>query len=411
MVMKSKPTLDDLIGVEYSKLGFFKELQEKIAELEVSNFELARRQRQIQAILDGISDVMVVLSLDFQIVSVNQEFRNVFGVPEPEGKLCYQVFRRAHLPCSPCPLITARDGNQICRHMSIYPVDGKNRHFEITASPLRNPNGKPCLILLLMRDVTLEKELQAKYYQAQQMATIGVLAAGVAHEINNPLTAVSGFAEGLKRRLPRLERKIDKEMAEDFNEYLGIILKECKRCQEIVQTLLTFGRQTSFECSSVNLNALVKDTLKLLQNQLKHYRKDIVRVVVDDALPSIRGDESQLKQVILNLLFNAFDATQEKGVIILRTYEENRDWVVFSVEDSGCGISSEHMDKLFEPFFTTKPVGKGVGIGLSTCYNIVSKHGGEILVESKIDKGSTFIVRLPREKHDGDFQSHSHLGG
>ena len=94
--MKSKPTLDDLIGVEYSKLGFYKELQQKIAELEVSNFELARRQRQIQAILDGISDVMVVLSLDFQIVSVNHEFRNVFGVPEPEGKLCYQVFRRAH---------------------------------------------------------------------------------------------------------------------------------------------------------------------------------------------------------------------------------------------------------------------------------------------------------------------------
>jgi two-component system, NtrC family, sensor kinase len=411
MVMKSRPTLDDLIGVEYSKLGFFKELQQKIAELEVSNFELARRQRQIQAILDGISDVMVVLSLDFHIISVNHEFRNVFGVAEPEGKLCYQVFRHAHQPCSPCPLITASDDNQICRHSSIYPVDGKNRHFEITASPLRNPDGKPCLILMLMRDVTLEKELQAKYYQTQQMATIGVLAAGVAHEINNPLTAISGFAEGLKRRLPRLERRIDKELAEDFSEYLGIILKECQRCQEIVQTLLTFGRQTSFECCSVNLNALLKDTLKLLQNQLKHYRKDIVRVVADDALPSIRGDESQLKQVILNLLFNAFDATQEKGVIILRTYEENQNWVVFSVEDSGCGISSEHMDKLFEPFFTTKPVGKGVGIGLSTCYNIVSKHGGEILVESEIGRGSTFIVRLPRENHDGDFQSHSHLGG
>ena len=140
--------------------------------------------------------------------------------------------------------LTAREDNQICRHLSIYPVDGKNRHFEITASPLRNPDGKPCLILLLMRDVTLEKELQAKYYQAQQMATIGMLAAGVAHEINNPLTAISGFAEGLKRRLPRLERKIDKELADDFNEYLGIILKECQRCQEIVQTLLTFGRQT-----------------------------------------------------------------------------------------------------------------------------------------------------------------------
>jgi two-component system, NtrC family, sensor kinase len=409
--MSSKPTLDDLIGVEYTRLGFFKELQQKIAELEVSNFELARRQRQIQAILDGISDVMVVLSLDFQIVSVNHEFIKVFGVSAPEGMQCYQVFRHAQRPCNSCPVVSARDDNQICRHLAIYSVAGKNRHFEITASPLRNPDGKPSLILILMRDVTLEKELQAKYYQSQQMATIGVLAAGVAHEINNPLTAISGFAEGLRRRLPRLQRKIDEELMDDFGEYLGIILKECQRCQEIVQNLLTFGRQTTFEANSVDLNAVVKDTLKLLHNQLKHQRKDLVRVVVEESLPLIRGDESQLKQVILNLLFNAFDATNEKGVIILRTYEHDQDWVVLSVEDSGLGIPSEHIDKLFEPFFTTKPVGKGVGIGLSTCYNIVHKHGGEILVESEVGKGSTFIVRLPREKHDGDIQSDSHTGG
>ena len=215
--MSLKPTLDDLIGVEYTRLGFYKELQQKIAELEVSNFELARRQRQIQAILDGISDVMVVLSLDFQIVSVNHEFEKVFDVAAPEGKFCYQVFRNAHYPCSPCPVVCAREDNQICRHLSIYPVDGKNRHFEITASPLRNPDGKPSLILMLMRDVTSEKELQAKYYQSQQMATIGMLAAGVAHEINNPLTAISGFAEGLKRRLPKIQKKIDHDLADDFS--------------------------------------------------------------------------------------------------------------------------------------------------------------------------------------------------
>ena len=410
--MSSKTTLDDLIGVEYTRLGFFKELQQKIAELEVSNFELARRQRQIQAILDGISDVMVVLSLDFQIVSVNHEFIKVFGVASPEGMPCYQVFRNAHQSCSPCPVVSAREDNQICRQIAIYAVAGQNRHFEITASPLRNRDGKPSLILMLMRDVTLEKELQAKYYQSQQMATIGVLAAGVAHEINNPLTAISGFAEGLKRRLPRLQRKIDdEELMDDFSEYLGIILKECQRCQEIVQNLLTFGRQTSFEANAVDLNALVKDTLKLLHNQLKHQRKDLVRVITEESLPLIRGDESQLKQVILNLLFNAFDATSEKGVIFLRTYEEDQDWVILSVEDSGCGIPSEHIDKLFEPFFTTKPVGKGVGIGLSTCYNIVNQHGGEIRVESDLGKGSTFIVRMPREKDDGDIQSDSHTGG
>ncbi|HTY22225.1 MAG TPA: ATP-binding protein [Desulfomonilaceae bacterium] len=399
--MKSKPTLDDLIGVEYSKLGFFRELQHKIAELEVSNFELARKQQQIQAILDGISDVMIVLSLDFRIVSVNQEFHNVFRIPEPEGRLCYEAFHNLRQPCSPCPMTTALDSNQVCRSLQLYPMDGKNRHFEITASPLRNPDGEPSLILLLMRDVTLEKELQAKYHQAQRMATVGVLAAGVAHEINNPLTAISGFAEGLKRRLPRLDKTVDREIMHDFNEYLGIILKECQRCQGIVQSLLTFGRQTLAESSPVNLSSLVNDTLKLLQNQLKQYRKRLVRVDLEASLPSVQGDESHLKQVILNLLFNALDATHEKGSIILRTYSENQDWVAFSVEDSGCGIPAENMDKLFEPFFTTKPVGKGIGIGLSTCYNIVTKHGGEILVESELGKGSTFVVKLPRENRDG----------
>ena len=408
--MKSKPTLDDLIGVEHSKLGYYRELQQKVAEVEISNLELARRQRQIQAILDGITDVMMVLSLNLKIVSVNHVFQDVFHVPEPEGKFCHEVFRSAPQACSSCPVITSRESNRVCRHLAIYPVDGQNRHFEITASPLRNPDGKPCLILLLMRDVTLEKELQAKYYQSQRMATIGVLAAGVAHEINNPLTAVSGFAEGLKRRLPRIEKSIDQELMDDFSEYLGIILKECQRCQEIVQSLLTFGRQTCPESSPVNLNNLVNDTLKLLQNQLKQYRKDLIQVELDESLPPVQGNESQLKQVVLDLLFNALDATQEKGAIILRTSSGNGDWVSFSIEDTGCGIPSEHMDRLFEPFFTTKPVGKGVGIGLSTCYNIVDQHGGEIQVESEEGKGSTFMVKLPRENRNGSLQSNPNPG-
>jgi two-component system, NtrC family, sensor kinase len=409
--MKSKPTLDDLIGIEHSKLGFYRELQQKVAEVEITNLELAQNQRQIQAILDGITDIMIVLSLDLKIVSVNHVFREVYHLPEPVGMLCHQVFRRAEKPCSPCPALTARKDNRVCRHLAIYPVDGQNRHFEITASPLRSPEGQPCLILLLMRDVTHEKELQAKYYQAQRMATIGVLAAGVAHEINNPLTAISGFAEGLKRRLPRLERIIDEDLKDDFSEYLGIILKECQRCQEIVQNLLTFGRRNCPESSPVNLNSLVDDTLKLLHNQLKQYPKDLIHLDLDPSLPSVPGNESQLKQVILDLLFNAFDATQEKGLITLKTFLANQHWVVFSIEDSGCGIPAEHLDRLFEPFFTTKPVGKGVGIGLSICYNIVVKHGGEIVVESEVGKGSTFLVKLPRENADGGLQSNSSAGG
>jgi hypothetical protein len=402
MVMKPKTTLEDLIGIEYAKLGFFREVQEKIAELQASNLELAQKRHHIQAILKGITDVMAVLTLDLRISSVNHVFHETFHEEEPEGKHCYEVFRGQSHPCASCPVITARDTNQVCRQLHIFPVDGRNRHFEITASPLRNPEGGPCHILVVKRDVTLEKVLQAKYYQAEKMATVGVLAAGVAHEINNPLTAISGFAEGLKRRLPRLKPLVDEELMDDFTEYIGTILKECQRCQGIVQSLLTFSRQSPSDFSAVDLNGLVAETLKLLRSHLKQYRPDVIKVQFEEALPSVKGDAAQLKQVILNLLHNGLDAVKNWGSISIRTFSRDPEWVVLAVEDSGRGIPPEHLDKLFEPFFTTKPVGQGIGIGLSTCYNIVRRHGGEITVCSEEGKGSTFMVRLPRETSHGD---------
>lgn len=395
--MEQQPTLQDLIGIEYAKLGFFREVQEKIAELHASNLELMRKKHHIQAILNGITDVMAVITLDLRIASVNHVFHDMFQEKEPRGKFCYQVFRRESHSCSQCPVLTAAASNRVCRQLVIYPVNGKNRHFEITASPLRNTQGDPCHILLLKRDVTLEKEFQAKFYQAEKMATVGVLAAGVAHEINNPLTAISGFAEGLRRRLPRVRERLDSDLVEDFNEYINTIMKECQRCQEIVQSLLTFSRQAPAAFCAVNLNALVSDTLKLLHSHLKHHRPGSIQLKFEENLPPARGDASQLKQVILNLLLNALDAIKGKGEITIRTFSQNPDWVMLAVEDTGCGVSPDHLNKLFEPFFTTKPVGQGIGVGLSTCYNIVHSHGGEITVCSEERVGSTFVVRLPRD--------------
>lgn len=396
--MKQNPTLEDLIGIEYAKLGFFREAQEKIRELHASNIELMRKKHHIQAILRGITDVMAVVSLDLRISSVNEVFHEVFGTEHPEGLFCHQVFRQRNEPCQGCIALKARDTNSICRELVITPVNGKNRHFEITASPLRNGDGVPCHILLVKRDVTLEKEYQAKYLQAEKMATVGFLAAGVAHEINNPLTAIYGFAEGLKRRMPRLENCLDRDLFDDFNEYIGIILKECGRCREIVQGLLSSSRQAPSDFSTLDLNALVLDTLKLLQIHLKHQSREIFRLDLDGSLPPIRGDAPQLKQLILNLFHNALDAVRDEGTITLRTYAENGGWVTLAVEDTGCGVAPEHLDKLFEPFFTTKPAGKGVGIGLSTCCNITREHGGKISVQSTQGKGATFFVRFPEAR-------------
>lgn len=393
--MPLSTTLEDLVGIEHCKLGFYQELQQKVEQLKVSNQELETKRNKIQAILDGVTDMMAVLSENLEIQTVNHIFFKWFPNVSPEGRYCYEVFRNQTSPCQDCPVLRSLTLGEIVKDVCIYKVDGRFRHFEMIASPLRGGPGGVPQVLLFKRDVTLEKEFQAQFYQAEKMATVGTLAAGVAHEINNPLTAISGFAEGLQRRLTRMEGEGNEEMLADFGEYTEIIITECLRCRDIVQTLLTFSRPVSASLSTVDLNICIKDTLFILKHHLKEHHDIAVTTELDQHLPLIKGDESQLKQVIINLFTNAFDATGDRGKILIKTMANIQGEAELIVKDSGCGIPLDQQDKLFEPFFTTKPVGKGVGIGLSTCYSIVKKHKGNITVTSGEGKGSSFRVVIP----------------
>ncbi|WP_373501674.1 nitrogen regulation protein NR(II) [Desulfococcus sp.] len=398
--MTNETKMEDLIGLGHTKLGFFKEVQIKIRELQETNLKLEQKRQQVQAIIDGITDVMAVVGLDFRIQSVNHVFHATFSHPSPRGEHCYRVFRGQDHPCDDCPMVAAVQQNDTCRHMHIYSMNGKNRQFEITASLLRDGFGNVENILLLKRDVTVEKAYQAKYYHTEKMATIGLLAAGVAHEINNPLAAISGFSEGLRRRLPVLEKRLgndpaDKGLKKDLEEYIQTILAECNRCRDIVQNLLTFSPRNRVVHAPLNLNELTVDVIKILEHQLKKKLHRAICLDLSPSLPSVYGVVAELKQVVINLVLNALDAVQEKGTILVRTLQEGDRSIVLSVEDTGCGILPQDQDKLFEPFFTTKPVGKGIGIGLSTCYNIIQQHKGEIVVKSRVGEGSVFEVRLP----------------
>jgi len=395
MVIKSAPTLEDLVGIEHCKLGFYQELQQKVEQLKTSNQELEKKRKEIQALLDGITDLMVVLSEDLKIQRVNHVFQQWFPGVDPIGRYCYEVFRGNHERCADCPAMRALDLDEIVKDHSLHKLDDQFRHFEIIASPLKtSPTGERS-VLLFKRDVTLEKEFQAKFYQAEKMATIGALAAGVAHEINNPLAAISGFAEGLQRKVNRIECLVDLDVAEDFREYTETIIKECLRCRDIVQTLLTFSRPIASSLNPVNMNLCVNDTLFILKHHFKEHHKISVITDLEQNLPPIMGDESQLKQVIINLFTNALDATEEGDEIRIITRAGEKGNIELLVEDTGCGIPASVQNKLFEPFFTTKPVGKGIGIGLSTCYSIVSNHHGEITVDSEEGKGTSFKVSLP----------------
>lgn len=398
--MRQKPKIEDLVGLGHSKLGFFKEVQEKMAELRKSNRALEQERLHVQAILDGITDIVAVISPDYRIRSVNHSFFDIYTHSDPEDQLCHQIFRDRPDPCEKCILRKALSTNRVCQSSAIIPVGGRNRHFSLTASPLCNHDGHPTDILVVKRDATLEKEFQAKYYHAEKMATIGLLAAGVAHEINNPLTSIRGFTEGLQRRMDPLSEMLpDGDLKNDFEEYLDIILKECRRCSRIVRSLLTFSPRKSTEFFRLCLNPLVRNVLRILHHKLKHYPEHLVQLDLDERLPSVQGNTAELEQVILNLVLNALDAVSKEGRIDIRTRMAGDEWAILEVADDGCGIRPENLPKLFDPFFTTKPVGSGIGIGLSTCYHIIQSHGGEIDVQSTHGQGSRFTVTLPVHAH------------
>jgi two-component system NtrC family sensor kinase len=269
--MKTKPSIEDLIGLGHTKLGFFKEVQIKMGELRKFNRELERERQHVQTILDGITEIVAVISPDYRIRSVNHSFYDIYPNKIPVDGRCYDIFRGRSEPCEECPLREALAHNRVCWQNAIFPVDGLNRHFAITASPMRNSEGEPTDVLVVKRDDTLEKQFQAKYYHAEKMATIGLLAAGVAHEINNPLTSIQGFAEGLQRRMAGLAAAyLDEPLRSDFEEYLAIIQKECRRCSGIVRSLLTFSpRKNSGVLADRFERPRAQNVLRILHHRLK----------------------------------------------------------------------------------------------------------------------------------------------
>lgn len=396
----SGATLDDIIGIESIKLGFFKEVQKTILELKASNIELEQKRRDVQAILNGIPEVVAVVSPDYRVLSVNNAFFETYGKGDPLGRPCHRVFKGEDEPCSPCPLLEARkEGGKVCRQLQIMNVEGENRQIECSAALMSGGGDEPGRVLLLHRDVTVEKQYQDKYFLAERMATVGVLAEGVAHEINNPLTSIRGFAEALSGRMGRLRDCLREDapcpdLPDVFEEYLGIVLQECRRCSEIVENLLSFGRRDVRSMTIVNVNNIIRNCLKLLRPRLSRLPADIITLSLSEEEPCVMGHSGELMQVVLNLILNALYEVGDSGNIHIAG-EISGSMVQVRVSDTGDGIAPENRDRLFEPFFTTKPPGQGIGVGLSTCYNIIMKHGGEITASNEAGKGAVFEVILP----------------
>jgi two-component system NtrC family sensor kinase len=264
--------------------------------------------------------------------------------------------------------------------------DGRVGQFSVNLSPVRDDQGTVTSIVVVMTDITDSTMLQSKLIHAEKMGAVGQLVSGVAHEVNNPLTAILGFADLL------LENP---QIPETARRDLRVILQEAQRTKQIVQNLLSFARQTPPQRKPVEINSVLRRTVQLRAYDFNSHGIEVLEHL-GESLPQVVGDQHQLQQVFLNIMNNAYDAVRETGrpARIEVTTASLGAYVEISFRDNGHGIAQP--DRVFDPFFTTKEVGKGTGLGLSICYGIVREHGGEILCHNNTgSEGATFMVRLP----------------
>lgn len=247
---------------------------------------------------------------------------------------------------------------------------------------------------------------QNQLLQSEKMSAVGQLAAGVAHELNNPLAGILGYSQFAMEKLrAKPDGDFDEKQMAAFTRYLADIEKQARRCKAIVQNLLRFSRSShDVAVATVNLNNALRETVELLRHQVE-IQQISLELSVDDSIPEIVGNAGKLQQVFTNLIINAMHATDKGGEIKVSskhspTLGEFAGAVEVAIEDSGSGISEENISKIFEPFFTTKEVGSGTGLGLSVSYGIVREHGGEIRVTSEPGKGSRFAVILPLQTQE-----------
>ena len=242
--------------------------------------------------------------------------------------------------------------------------------------------------LIIFDDVTDRAELEQRLVQADKLSSIGLLAAGVAHEVNTPLAVISTYAQMLA-----------KQVAEDSQKSLILdkIAKQTFRASEIVNSLLNFSRTSTTSFGDIGLNKVIQETVSLLDHQLQKAGIQ-AKLDLDPELPPVHGNAGKLQQVFLNLFLNARDAMQGGGTLEVRSWREGQS-VRVEVCDTGTGIAAEHLQRIYDPFFTTKAARKGTGLGLSVTYGIIQEHGGSIEVSNRPAGGARFRIDLPASKN------------
>jgi len=372
----------------------------------IAERDIKEKRRHAQAILaakqewestfDSIPDLICILDADHNIVRVNRAMAEKVGLSPAEtiGRKCYELMHDAGAPPDSCPGLRSSSAcdlnNEITRAGSVY---------QINISTLKSGGKSSGRFVHIARDVTAiknaeaeQKRLKEKAEMSSRLAAVGEMAAGIAHEINNPLTGILGFSELL----------LSEDLPPEVKEEVRVISDSSKRVADIVRRMLTFARQTKPIKACVSVTELIDNTLELRAYVLKTAGVEVVKAYQPE-IPWMVVDPGQLQQVFLNLIVNAEYAIKNTGkpgkLTISARLSDNRLRISFA--DTGPGIDKDVLPKLFQPFFTTKGPGEGTGLGLSLSRSIVLEHGGSLEVDSVAGKGASFIIELPIVKASG----------
>jgi len=391
-------------------VAFVYVLKEHIKTSETLSIEVLERRKIEKALrkaeedwrnsFNALDDAMLIIDRDYTIEKMNSSGLALFNKQEDNlaGKKCYKVIRNRDKYCTDCPMKTALKSKKpytIERHDEVL-----GKYFSVKAAPILDENNKVVKCAYVIRDTTREvkareneKALQQELNLTSRLASIGEVAAGIAHEINNPLTGVIGFAQMLAAM----------EMPEQMREAVDVINDGARRTAGIVQKLLTFARRNKTTKEYVDINAVLNSTLDIRAYEMKTNSIEVVSRF-DPDLPKTMANTGQLQQVFLNIVINAEQAmamAHVTGKLSIKTEIVNSK-IRVSIADNGVGITKENLNKLFDPFFTTKGDNGGTGLGLSISYGIIKEHKGKIKVKSIAGKGATFIIELPIISQTGE---------
>jgi two-component system NtrC family sensor kinase len=360
--------------------------------------ELQEARAMYNAIINKlIQEDVLVIAYDYRIIDINESLLIKLGLRREDviGRHCYEITHRQQMPCSgehhPCPLIQTLNSKKPSQTTHVHLDKNNNEiHYSISTYPLTE-GGDVIGAMEISRDITKDINLQKAMINQEKLASIGRLSAGVAHEINNPLTTILTTAILLQEDLD----------PDDPNYHeLDTIAKEALRCRKIVTSLLDFARQTKPMKKESKVNDLIQESVSLTRKQAAF--KDVnLTQQLSDSLPSIFLDRGQIQQSIINLVINAIEATDPGGSItVTSSFEKRKNNIEITITDTGEGISAEDQVKIFDPFYTTKQ--EGTGLGLAITLGIIEQHGGTIEVASKKGKGSTFKIKLPINPGNAD---------